>query len=354
IKLFGKEAERLTVWQNFYADVINSGIRVQKLGISIKFAHGLLVGTENIVLMLLGGYAVLNGQISIGMIIAYISFKDQFYNRVFSLLDKLFEFKLLDVHLTRLADITSSLPESNVLGIGAPPAEVCLVGCLQAENIGFRYGRDLPWLFQNINLTVDNEESVAIVGPTGCGKSTLLKILLGLLEPGNGAVSMHSVPIKTMGLAAYRERISAVMQDDALLSGSISDNITFFDPKPDQERVEYVASLAAIANDIRVMPMQYNTLVGSMGADLSGGQVQRILLARALYKQPRLLVLDEATSHLDIETEKTVNKAIREMKIARIMVAHRPQTIRLADRILQLTPRGLTQLRHSEIILPEP
>src|SRR5690606_23206855 len=112
----------------------------------------------------------------------------------------------------------------------------------------------------------------------------------------------------------------------------------------------YVASLAAIADDIRVLPMQYNTLVGSMGAALSGGQVQRILLARALYKRPRLLVLDEATSHLDINTEKVVNRAIRQMKIARLLVAHRPDTILLADRILELTPEGLRPVAHAELV----
>ncbi|MDT8397980.1 MAG: peptidase domain-containing ABC transporter [Pseudomonadales bacterium] len=350
IKLFAKESDRLAGWQNFYVDVINAGVRLQKLGITVKFVHGLLVGTENIVLMLLGGYAVLNNEISIGMIIAYISFKDQFYNRVFTLMDKLFELKLLELHFSRLADIVLTRPEKNIRGIGAPPPEVCLVGCLEARDLSFRYAEEAPWLFRNVNLSVDTEESVAVVGPTGCGKSTLLRILVSLLEPDTGTVSMHGMPITSMGFAAYRDRIAAVMQDDTLLSGSIFDNITFFDPQPDRERVEYVAHLAAIANDIRVMPMQYDTLVGSMGAALSGGQIQRILLARALYKRPRLLVLDEASSHLDLDTEKAVNTAIRQMKIARLMVAHRPQTILLADRILRLGSEGLLPAAHGDFM----
>lgn len=353
IKLFGKESDRLVGWQNIYADVINSGIKVQKLGITVKFAHGLLVGIENIVLMLLGGYAVLNNQISIGMIVAYISFKDQFYSRVFALMDKLFEFKLLDVHFTRLADIVLSKPENNMEGMGAPPPEVCLAGCLLAQDISFRYSDDAPILFRHLNLELDTEESVAIIGPTGCGKSTFLKIIMSLLEPVSGVISMHGVPVKAMGLSSYRQRIAGVMQDDSLLSGSIFDNITFFDPNPERERVEYVAHLAAIANDIRVMPMQYNTLVGSMGAALSGGQIQRILLARALYKRPRLLILDEATSHLDVDTERAVNQAVRQMKIARLIVAHRPQTIIQADRIFRLTSTGLEAVSHSELASPE-
>ncbi|MDY6983716.1 MAG: peptidase domain-containing ABC transporter [Pseudomonadota bacterium] len=350
IRLFGKEADRLAGWQNLYADVLNAGWRVQRLGISVKFAHSLLIGTENIVLMLMGGYAVLNNEISIGMIMAYIAFKDQFYGRVFALIDKMFEFRLLELHLSRLADIALHEQEPHQHGIGAPPPQVCLIGGLQTRDLGFRYHEQAPWLFRNVNLEVGNEEVVAIVGPTGCGKSTLLKVAMSLLQPEAGVVSLHGVPINVMGLEAFRERVAGVMQDDALLSGSIADNISFFDPAPDRERIEYVAHLAALADDIRVLPMQYNTLVGSMGAALSGGQVQRLLLARALYKRPRLLVLDEATSHLDVNTEKAVNKAIRQMKIARLIVAHRPDTILLADRILELTPEGLRPVTHAEVV----
>lgn len=349
IRIFGKESDRLANWQNAYADVINAGVKVQDLGIQVKFINGVLLGTENIVLMLLGGYAVLNNEISIGMIMAYLSFKDQFYGRVFALVDKLFEFRLLELHLSRLADIALQPAEQHMLGVGAPPVEVCLKGGLQTTELGFRYDDRGRWLFQHVDLEVGNEEVVAIIGPTGCGKSTLLKIVMSLLQPSSGSVSMHGVPILNMGLSAYRERIAGVMQDDALLSGSIFDNITFFDPAPDRERVELVANLAAIAADIRVMPMQYNTLVGSMGAALSGGQIQRLLLARALYKRPRLLVLDEATSHLDVATEKAVNKAIRQLKIARLIVAHRPETILQADRILELTPQGLREVKHADL-----
>ncbi len=349
IRLFGKEAERLSGWQNVYATVINAGVRAQMLGVHLRFANGLLLGVENIVLMLLGGFAVLNNEISMGMVMAYLSFKDQFYNRVFALVDKVFEFRLLELHLSRLGDIALHPPEQHRRGIGIPPPDVCLQGGLVLQQLGFRHDEQAPWLFRGIDLQVGNDEVVAITGPTGCGKSTLLKVVLSLLQPTEGVVSLHGMPINSMGLEAYRERIAGVLQDDALLSGSIFDNITLFDPTPDRERVEMVASLAAIAPDIRVMPMQYNTLVGSMGAALSGGQVQRILLARALYKRPRLLVLDEATSHLDVATEKAVNKAIKQMNIARLLVAHRPDTIRQADRILELTPTGLRQISHADL-----
>jgi ATP-binding cassette, subfamily B, bacterial CvaB/MchF/RaxB len=153
-----------------------------------------------------------------------------------------------------------------------------------------------------------------------------------------------------LGLAPYRNQLSAVLQDDSLLSGSIFENICFFAAQPDRARVEQAARQAAIADDIEGMPMRYETLVGNMGAALSGGQIQRILLARAFYKGGALLVLDEASSHLDLATEQRVVAAIRNMKIARIMVAHRPQSFLSADRIYALTPGGLVLLDKQQLL----
>ena len=350
IRLYGKESERLNCWQNAYADVINAGIRVQWLGIHLKFVHGLLMGSENIVLLLLGGLAVLNNQISIGMLMAYLSFKDQFYTRVFALMDKLFEFRLLELHLERLADIALQEPESRVETMAFPALFNTSQSGLCASNLGFRYHAEEGWLFRHLNLQVESEEVIAIVGPSGCGKSTLLKVLLSLLRAGEGDLSLNGMSLSAMGLAGYRRQVAGVLQDDVLLTGSLLDNITFFDLAPDREKVEEVAELAGIAGDIRRLPMQYNSMVGSMGAALSGGQVQRLLLARALYRKPRLLILDESTSHLDLATEKQVNTAIRSLGTARIIVAHRPDSILLADRILALTPQGLIPVPRQDVI----
>lgn len=133
-----------------------------------------------------------------------------------------------------------------------------------------------------------------------------------------------------------RKLVGTVMQDDQLFAGSIADNIAFFDPAPDHERVQHAAKLAAVHDEVIAMPMQYNTLIGDMGAALSGGQRQRLLLARALYKQPSILFLDEATSALDIKKEKAVNEAVRSLRLTRIIIAHRPETIASADRVIVL------------------
>jgi ATP-binding cassette subfamily B protein RaxB len=179
---------------------------------------------------------------------------------------------------------------------------------------------------------------VAIVGPSGCGKTTLLKVILGILPPTEGEVLIGGVSLSRLG-PAHRELIGTVMQEDDLFAGSLADNISFFDVEPDRARIEDCARMAAIHQDILSMPMGYNTLIGDMGASLSGGQKQRVLLARALYKQPRILALDEATSHLDVACERTVNESVRALKLTRIVIAHRPETIHMAGRVISLQNR---------------
>ena len=191
-------------------------------------------------------------------------------------------------------------------------------------------------MLSDINLRIEPGESVAIVGASGCGKTTLVKLLLGLLQPTEGAIEVGGVPLQRLGLERYRTAVASVMQDDQLFAGSIAENVCFFDPQPDYPRIERCARLAAVHEDILAMPMRYNTLVGDMGTVLSGGQKQRILLARALYREPSILVLDEATSHLDVARERTVNEAVRGLKLTRIIVAHRPETIASADRAIVL------------------
>jgi len=344
IRLAGKEDQRLTLWQNRHVDTLNAGIRTRRIGIVMKFAHGMLSGTENIVLMLLGGFAVLEQELSIGMLMAYIGFKDQCYARVFALIDKVCDYRMLVLHLERLADIALSAPEARGTALVETMAPAHAGPCLALRGLGYRHDAQSPWLFRDVALELGEDEMVAIVGPSGCGKSTLLRVVTSLLEAAQGDLCLDGTPLAQLGLERYRRRVAGVMQDDVLLAGSIFDNITFFDPLPDRAWVLQVAAQAAIAADIQAMPMQYETLVGGMGAALSGGQIQRLLLARALYRRPRLLVLDEATSHLDLATERQVNQALRQLRIARLIVAHRPASILLADRIFALTSNGLQPL----------
>jgi ATP-binding cassette, subfamily B, bacterial CvaB/MchF/RaxB len=216
------------------------------------------------------------------------------------------------------------------------------VPSLELRGVGFRYGEDDPWVLKDVNFKVEGGESVAVIGASGAGKTTLLKIALGLLEPIEGEVLYGGLPVRQLGQQNVRRHIGTVMQEDVLLTGSLADNIAFFDVQSDQTRVEACAQMAQLHDDISRMPMGYHTLVGDLGTGLSGGQKQRLLLARALYKNPKILALDEATSHLDIANERAVTLAIAHMQLTRLIIAHRPETIAGAQRVVQILsgPQG--------------
>ncbi len=230
-------------------------------------------------------------------------------------------------------NIVLAAPERDAL----PDSDLThLAPSIELRNVSFRYGEGEPWILKDTNLVLQPDESVAIIGPSGCGKSTLLKVLLGLRAPQEGEVLYGGIPVKHLGLQNYRRRIGTVLQEDVLLAGSIADNISFFDVQSDEARIHACAAFAAVHEDITAMPMGYQTLVGDMGSSLSGGQKQRVLLARVLYKNPKVLALDEATSHLDIANEQRVTQALAQMSLTRIIVAHRPETIAGAQRVLVL------------------
>ena len=336
VKLFNRELQRRTVFQNKLVDTFNANIRIQQLGICFATLNRGVFCVENVAVIWVGALLVLGGGLSVGMLIAFLAYKQQFITRIVALIDKGIDLKMLGLHAERVADIALHPREAGNLSVFRPGR---LTGTdIELRNIRFRYSPSDPVVLDNVTLRIGEGESVAIVGPSGCGKTTLVKVLLGLLPPTEGEVLLGGVPLTTLGANRLRELVGSVMQDDHLFAGSIADNICFFDPEPDQERIEQCAKVAAVDAEIVAMAMGYNTLVGDMGTALSGGQKQRILLARALYKQPRILVLDEATSHLDVARERVVNEAIRALRITRVIIAHRPETIASADRVIKLGP----------------
>lgn len=339
IKVFGKESQRQVLWQNRYADTMNTGIRLGKLNIAFSSINSLLFGIENIVIIYLAATMILNNQFSVGMLFAFTSYKSNFTSKAVALIEKGIEIKMLGLHLERLGDIVLE-PQENQ-GQELTEQGERLKGEIELKDICFRYSENDPWVLNKVNLKINPGESVAIIGPSGCGKTTLMKVMMGLFTANEGKVLIDGQELRHLGLKNFRQQVAGVMQDDQLLSGSIGDNIAFFDPQPDMDKIKHCAEMAVIAPDVAMMPMNYNTLIGDMGTTLSGGQKQRVLLARALYKEPVILFLDEATSHLDVALEQAVNTAVQKLKVTRIIIAHRPETIRSADRILVLTPMGL-------------
>lgn len=332
IKLFGHQLQRLNLWQNRFAVTVNETYRLGQWNVSYQSINQLLFGFENIIVVYLAAQQVIAGDLTVGMLFAFISYKALFTERMAGLIDRLVEVKMVRLHLDRLSDIALTEKEDESLNASFHVIE----GSLKLNNICFRHATNQPLLLNELELEVKRGESVAIIGPSGNGKTTLIKIMLGLVKPNEGKVKVDGIDIHHIGLRNFRQQVAAVMQDDQLMSGSMAENISFFDPKQDIERVTECAQIAGIHKDIMNMPMGYNALIGDMGNSLSGGQKQRVLLARALYRQPKILFLDEATSHLDLALEAHVNQAIKRLNITCIIIAHRPETILSTDRIMQL------------------
>lgn len=334
IKVAGGEAMRSAAQLGLLSTSANRGFELSRVNIFVASWNLVIFGLGRIAVVTIGAFLVMDGRLTVGMLVAYLAYKEQFTSRLSALIDRVLEFKMLSVHAERLSDIVLSEPEE-------VEAADCTFTAESANttldvNVSFRYANGEPWVLQDCQFSIQHGESVAIVGLSGCGKTTLVKILVGIAKPTYGEVRVDDVPISSIGLANYRALVGAVMQNDDLFAGSIEDNICGFDSAPDFERVCRAARQAAVDDDITRMPMKYRTLVGDMGTTLSGGQKQRVLLARALYRQPRLLILDEATSHLDVERERSVVASIKELSCTRIVIAHRSETVAMTDRVLEL------------------
>jgi ATP-binding cassette, subfamily B, bacterial CvaB/MchF/RaxB len=340
IKLFNRQADRQARFMNRVVDAMNAGIATRKLELLFSVLHRLLFGLERVAVVWVGALLVMDQKFSVGMLFAFVAFKEQFAQRISALIDKSVELRMLRLQGERLADIVLAAPEDmglQRLAERSPEARIDVRG------VTFRYADNEADVLQGLSLAIEPGESVAIVGPSGGGKTTLLKLMLGIHAPQNGDVRVGGLPLAQLGLAQWRSMVGTVMQDDALLTGSVIDNISFFDASPDVEWVMECARLAAVHDEIEAMPMGYHTLIGDMGASLSGGQKQRLLLARALYKRPQVLLLDEATSALDVERERVVNQNIRKLNLTRVIVAHRPETIASASRVVVLNEGRVTQ-----------
>lgn len=337
IKVFGHEAEREAVWQNRFADTITRGVRLGQLNLNFSTANGLIYGLENIVTVYVGAMLAMENQITIGMLYAFMSYKGQFLDKATKLLETVIQYRMLDLHLDRIADIALTDKEKGLESDATDPLIPHeLKGGVTLKGVSYRYAETEPDVISGIDLEVAAGEFIAITGPSGGGKTTLLKVLLGLFRPSSGEVLFDGVPADHIGPVALRSQIGVVMQDDQLLTGSLAENITFFEATPDLMRMRQCATMAGLDGEIMAMPMNYNTLVGEMGTGLSGGQKQRLLLARALYRRPRILIMDEGTSHLDVPKEREVNQHIAALGITRITIAHRPETIAAAGRVLVL------------------
>lgn len=334
IKLHGFETERESGWRNRYAEVISANYKARMAGLQLGFVEDLIFSLSFLLTVYFGARAVIDQRLTVGMLLAFMSYRSSFTSSATALVQQWQKWRLLSVHLERLSDIVGEKREaiaySRRRGPTGNPAAV------RAENLTFSYDLADGPVLDKVSFSIPAGTMVAIVGPSGAGKTTLLRLLLGLLTPQSGTLEIDGAALVPASIADWRERIGAVMQDDYLLTGTLGDNICFFHPQPDQAAIEGAARFAMIHEDIAKMPMAYHSLISDMGMALSSGQRQRILLARALYRDPDVLFLDEGTANLDQKTEQVLAQRIAGMPITRIAVSHRPALVQVAQIVLHV------------------
>ena len=339
IRLSSREVIRQAAWQNKLSDYLTQRYNHDKVEATQKAGNHLVEAVETVVVIWIGVTMVIAGSFTVGMLLAFAAWRFQFSTAARRVIDQGAAWRVAKLHLERLSDITF---EEEDLGFLEPEMQKePLKGHIELKNISHRYAENEPLVLKDINLVVEQGDNLVITGASGGGKSTLVKIILGLIEPSSGELYVDGKLLSAYGRRAYRSQIGAVLQEDSLFNGSISENVTGF-TNVDPDRLEQALVGSSIMDDIKEMPMQAQTLVGDMGSTLSGGQKQRILIARALYADPKMLVLDEGTSALDTEHEAKVNRTIADKGITRISIAHRKETIAMAKRVITL--------RHGEIV----
>lgn len=334
VKMQGVTERRSAHWLNLEIDTINTGIKVTKMDLFFGGINTFIAACDQAVILWLGASLVIDNQMTLGMFVAFGAFRGQFSDRVSSLTSFLLQLRMMSLHNERIADI--ALNETDNQKPDRPYVAEMQPFSLETRDLTYRYDSQFPPVFSDLNITVMPGESVAIMGPSGAGKTTLMKVLCGLFEAGSGKVMVDGTDIQQLGINNYHKMIACVMQDDKLFSGSIRENIGGFADDIDELWMIECTRASYIHDTIMKMPMGYETLIGELGEGLSGGQKQRIFIARALYRKPGLLFMDEATSHLDKESEEFVNQAIKKMNITRIIIAHRASTIKSADRVITI------------------
>ena len=329
------EPERISIWQSSMDRSSRALVRRRRFVTRFAGIRAIIAGLDQIAHLAIATLLVVQGAISLGLVIAILMLRSQLHERAMSLIDRSSELFVMKIYAYRLSDVIESEAVSGWEMSRAPqhrdPGAV-----LRLDNVSFRYADVGPLVVRDASLDIAPGTFIGIRGASGEGKSTLIKLLIGLLEPVAGRVTLGGIALDPPGFRALRERSGVILQGEQLFSGTILENISWFGCERDQHRVVACARAACIHEDILRMPMGYHSPVSDSVVNLSGGQVQRILLARALYRSPQYLFLDEATSALDPALEQDIVAMLMDHPATKICISHRSLLLEKADIVFSL------------------
>ncbi|CAG9174247.1 peptidase domain-containing ABC transporter [Cupriavidus pinatubonensis] len=354
VKGMGIERPVRLRWEAKYAKALEKQYQAQAFHILVGMISQLLNAATTIAVLWVGATLVLQRELTIGQLIAFNAFMGSVLAPLMGLVALWGQLNDAGVAMERLGDVLDLEPEQKPQDVMSRVLLPDLQGEIEMNGLYFRYGgEDTAYVLENISLHIKPGEMVAIVGRSGSGKTTLAKLLVGFYRPTEGSMKVDGYEIGMIDTEFYRAQVGYVMQTNLLFSGTIAENIACGDESPDRRRIEEVARMADAHPFITKLPLGYEQIVGERGMGLSGGQIQRLCIARALYHDPRLLVFDEATSALDTQSESNILANMQEILRGRtaVIIAHRLSTIMQADKILVLYEGAVVeQGRHDELL----
>jgi ATP-binding cassette subfamily B protein len=354
IKGMGSERPVRLKWEKKYVKALETQYRSQSFSILVGLASQVLNSATTIVILWAGASLVLEHELTIGQLMAFNALMGSVLGPLMGLVGLWSRMGDATVAMERLGDVLDIEPEQKPADVASRVVLPDLQGELRLEHMYFRYGgEDTPYVLEDIGIDIKPGQLVAIVGRSGSGKTTLAKLLVGFYPPSEGKIIVDGYDMSVIDRNYYRAQVGYVMQSNLLFSGTIADNIASGDDSPDRRRVEEVAKMADAHAFISKLPLGYEQVVGERGVGLSGGQVQRLCIARALYHDPRLLVFDEATSALDTQSESNIMANMEAILAGRtaVIIAHRLSTIMRADKIVVLYEGKIVeQGSHDELL----
>ena len=348
LKAAGAEDRFLDHWANLFFRHLDLTLRRARFSAVVDASMTALRTLAPLALLWFGARQVLAGELTLGTMLALAALASSFLAPLSNVVSTARQLQTVGARLERITEVLETEREQEPSRVRPAPR---LRGAIEVEGVSFRYRPDGPLVLREVSFSAAPGQKVALVGRTGSGKSTLAALLLGLYRPTRGRILYDGAPLEELEYRSLRTQLGAVLQESYLFSGSIRSNIAFNDPGLSFERVVEAARFAAIDRDVEAMPMGYETLLPEGGGALSGGERQRLSIARAVAPHPRVLLFDEATSHLDSETEAEIEENLAALSATRLVIAHRLSTVRGADLILVLE-RGSVAERgtHEELM----